>query len=81
MLPYDFTVNHLAGSEMGFTDYLSRNASGEPEPVSNYDEKFVVASIRNFLSACERIRPNKTQKPKVQKPAKVGAISSRKRLR
>ena len=76
LLPYDFTVNHLAGSEMGFTDYLSRNASGEPEPVSNYDEKFVVASIKNFLYACERIRPKKTQKSKIQKPEKVGAISA-----
>ena len=72
LLPFDFTVNHLAGKEMGMTDYLSREASGEPEPVSNYDEKFVVASIKNFFSACNTIKPNcdkpkttsKTQKPK-----------------
>ena len=38
LLPFDFTINHLAGSEMGMTDYLSRDASGEPEPVSPYDE-------------------------------------------
>ena len=72
LLPFDFTVNHLAGKEMGMTDYLSREASGEPEPVSNYDEKFVVASIKNFFNACNTIRPDcgkpkitsKTQKPK-----------------
>ena len=41
---------------MGLTDYLSRDASGEPEPVSNYDEKFVVASVRNFFAACDKIK-------------------------
>ena len=56
LLPFDFTVSHLAGSEMGLTDYLSRDASGEPEPVSNYDEKFVVASVRNFFAACDKIK-------------------------
>ena len=34
---------------MGITDYLSRNTSGEPEKVSAYDEKIVVASIGIFL--------------------------------
>ena len=56
LLPFDFTVSHLAGSEMGLTDYLSRNATGKPEPESNYDEKFVVASISNFFGACNNIR-------------------------
>ena len=41
---------------MGLTDYLSRNATGKPEPESNYDEKFVVASISNFFGACNNIR-------------------------
>ena len=58
LLPFDFTVTHLAGSEMGITDYLSRNASGPAEPESSYDEKFVVASISNFFKACDNIRPN-----------------------
>ena len=42
---------------MGFTDYLSRNASGEAEPESHYDEKFVVASIDAFFneSVCNHV--------------------------
>ena len=56
LLPFDFTVKHLAGSEMGITDYLSRDASGEPEKESVFDEKFVVASVQNFFNACNYIR-------------------------
>merc|ERR1711894_523373 len=56
LLPFDFTIKHLPGKEMGFTDYLSRDASGEPETVSSYDEKFVVASISNYFRACDFIK-------------------------
>ena len=28
LLPFDFTVEHLPGKEMGLVDYLSRNPSG-----------------------------------------------------
>ena len=39
LLPFDFTVEHLPGKDMGFVDYISRNPSGEPIPVSLDDEK------------------------------------------
>ena len=56
---------------MGLTDYLSRNPSGKAEPESNYDEKFVVASISNFFSACKSIN-------QINKPSKAGDKRKRK---
>ena len=56
---------------MGITDYLSRDASGPPEPESNYDEKFVVASISNFFKACDTIRS-------FNKPLNCGRAACRK---
>ena len=55
-MPFDFTIKHLPGTEMDFSDYLSRDTSGEPEIVSTYDEKVVVASIINFFHACDFIK-------------------------
>lgn len=71
LLPFDFEVEHLAGKEMGITDYLSRDASGEPEPVSSYDEKLFVASINNFLKACEFIKPKSEKKKPTKSKAKT----------
>ena len=77
LLPFDFTVNHLAGKEMGLTNYLSRDASGEPEPVSNCDEKFVVASMHNFFSACDFIsQPNILKSNPTSKALKTNFIGS-----
>ena len=56
---------------MGITDYLSRDASGTPEPESNYDEKFVVASISNFFKACDSIRS-------FNRPLNCGRVGCRK---
>ena len=48
LLPFDFTVEHLPGKDMGFVDYLSRHPSGKPVPVSLDDEKFVIASVNQI---------------------------------
>ena len=48
LLPFDFTVEHLPGKDMGFVDYLSRHPSGEPVPVSLDDKKFVIASVNHI---------------------------------
>ena len=32
LLPYTFTIHHLPGKDMGFTDYLSRNPHQKPPP-------------------------------------------------
>ena len=49
LLPFDFTVEHLPGKDMGFVDYLSRHLSGKPVPISLDDKKFVIAS-KNQIS-------------------------------
>ena len=48
LLPFDFTVEHLPGKDMGFVDYLSRHPLGEPVPVFLDDEKFVIASVNHI---------------------------------
>ena len=45
LLPFNFTIKHLAGRDMGFTDLISRIPAGKALPPSNYDKKFVVANI------------------------------------
>ena len=59
LLPFDFTVEHLPGLEMGFLDYLSRDPSGEPVPFSCDDEKFAIASVRQIstLLGFEHLMP------------------------
>ena len=43
LLPFDFKLEHIAGSKIRFGDYISRNPVKEAKPVSKYDEEFVVA--------------------------------------
>ena len=50
LLPFDFTVEHLPGNEMGFVDYLSKHPSGEPEPVSHDDENFFISSVNQITT-------------------------------
>ena len=46
--PFHFDIKHLAGNKMGLMDYMSQNPIGLAIPPSEYDEEFVVASIRTF---------------------------------
>ena len=53
LLPYQFTITHIPGRDMGIVDYLSREPNGEPWPESELDEKFVVTSIESFHTALD----------------------------
>ena len=44
LLPFNFSIKHLAGKDMGFTDIISVIPSGKALPISHYDKKFVVAN-------------------------------------
>ena len=55
LIPFHFDIKHLAGSKMGLIDYISRNPVGLAIPPSEYDEEFVVASIRAFINNLEMI--------------------------
>ena len=48
LLPYTFSIQHIPGKDMGFTDYLSRNPHQKPPPISPDDELFVINRIREF---------------------------------
>ena len=43
---FDISIQHIAGSNLKFTDYLSRNPVGGATPEDNYDEEYVI----NILS-------------------------------
>ena len=39
---FDKSIQHIAGNNLKFTDYLSRNPVGEATPEENYDEEYVI---------------------------------------
>ena len=43
---FDIAIQHIAGSNLKFTNYLSRNPVGGATPADNYDEEYVI----NILS-------------------------------
>ena len=43
---FDIAIQHIAGSNLKFTDNLSRNPVGEATPEDTYDEEYVI----NILS-------------------------------
>ena len=55
LIPFPFDTKHLAGSKMGFIDYISRNPVELAIPPSEYDEEFVVTSIKTFINNRETI--------------------------
>ena len=51
LLPFNFTIEHTPGKNMGFADYLSRNPSSAPSPINEDDEKFVINLIEEMKHA------------------------------
>ena len=45
LIPFNFTIEHIAGTKMGLADYMSRNPSELAKPPSTYDENFIIAQI------------------------------------
>ena len=39
---FDIAIQHIAGSNLKFTDYFSRNPVGGATPEDNYDEEYVI---------------------------------------
>ena len=59
LLPFNFTVKHLAGKDLGFTDLISKIPSGKTVPISHYDEEFVVPNIKKINKS---INPSEKQR-------------------
>ena len=47
-LPFNFTIEHVPGKDMGFADYLGRNPSQPPPPPSTDDTQFIINTINDF---------------------------------
>ena len=48
LLPFTFKIQHIPGTQMGFTDYLSRHPQSPASKIINDDELFVVNRINEF---------------------------------
>ena len=48
LLPFNFSVEHIAGKNMGFADYFSRHPTSAAIPISKDDENFVINLIDSF---------------------------------
>ena len=44
---FDIAIQHIAGSNLNFTDYLSRNPAGGAAPEDIYDEEYVIKNYPN----------------------------------
>ena len=55
LIPFHFDIKRLAGNKKGLIDYISRNPIGLAISPSQYDEGFVVASIKAFINNLELI--------------------------
>ena len=68
-LPFNFTVEHLPGKEMGIVDYLPRHPSGDLVPVSFDDKKFMIASVNHIsvLLSFENLMPKCSRSQTIDK--------------
>ena len=61
LLPLNFSVEHIAGKNMGLADYFSRHPTSEATPISKDDENFVINLIDSFkfmLTKADKISSN-----------------------
>ena len=63
LLPFNFSVEHIAGKNMGFADYFSRHPTSAAIPISKEDKDFVINLIDSFkfmLKRADKISSNRT---------------------
>ena len=61
LLPFNFSVEHIAGKNMGFVDYFSRHPTSVAIPIPKDDENFVINLIDSFkfmLKRADKISSN-----------------------
>ena len=54
LLPFIFSVEHIAGKNKGFADYFSRHPTSAAIPISKDDENFVINLIDSFIFMLKR---------------------------
>ena len=46
---FDMNIKHITRKHLALTDYLNRNPISKPEPIENYDERYVINCIMPLL--------------------------------
>ena len=76
LLPFDFSIDHLAGSKMGLVDYISRDPQQKAVNISTYDEQFIVAKLdvikrgaKRFLLNAENYVDFAARNPHTKRPS------------
>ena len=57
LIPFNFNIEHIAGTKMGLADYMSRNSSEPAKQPNEYDKNFIIATIdiiRETLNIIEK---------------------------
>ena len=52
---FDISLKHIAGKEIKFTNFISRNSTENPEPEENYEEEIVINAIAQLATVSARI--------------------------
>ena len=52
---FDISLEHSAGKQIKFTDFISRNPNEKPEPEENYEEEFAINVIAQLATVNARI--------------------------
>ena len=58
LLPFDFSIDHLPGTNMGLVDYISRDPHQQEANISAYDEQFIVAKLDVIKRSAKRFSLN-----------------------
>ena len=58
LLPFDFLIDHLPGSNMGLVDYISREPQQKAVNISFYDKQFIVAKLDAIKRSAKRFLLN-----------------------
>ena len=56
LIPFNFNIEHIPGTKMGFADYMSRNPSEPAKPPNEYDENFIIATIDIIRETLNKLR-------------------------
>ena len=51
LLPFDFNIEHIPGTRMGLVGYISPQPNQKAKSITQYDEKFMVATISRVHDA------------------------------
>ena len=84
--PFSFDVEHIAGKNMGWADYMSRNPVRKAHEVSEYDQNVSVAVIQRLKPMVQKCgvkvvkaanQNRHVRKANIQAPANVNAKAKR----